>query len=241
MLKKIRINKFLQIYNGISRRAADRLIVEGKVKVNGKLAVLGMDVDAEDTVTLNSQRVRPLKTHFTYLLMNKPVGYICSREGEKTVFELIPDSELRQLNYVGRLDVATSGALIFTDDGQFINKILRSNVSRIYIAQLAEPLEDSVAQFLANSPLIDGVPANVGYLQTNGCYAEIELYEGKWREVRRLFKSVGSKVITLHRKSFARITADNLTPGSMRQLNKIEISNLMRLAKLDKRTDGFSY
>ncbi len=111
-VQKIRLNRYLQRYEGISRRHADEMIKEGRIRIDEQTAELGVQVQiGKDKVTLDGREIKPAHKPFSYIVMNKPNGYICSRKGYRTVFELLPE-RFKSLSYIGRLDVNTTGALL---------------------------------------------------------------------------------------------------------------------------------
>ena len=236
MSEPLRINKYLQRYYHISRREADKLIDDGKVLLGGKLARKGEIVQPAQKVTVDGVAVLPRERAFIYLIMNKPAGYICSRRGHKTVFELLPEKyqKIGNLSYIGRLDVNTAGVLLFTDDGAFAQKILRSNVSRIYRATLDNPPSKDEIAMLKSSFQIDAKIAKIGRIFVRKEIVEIEIFEGKWREVRRIFSAIGHRVIKLRRISFAGLSADDIAIGKSRLLSKSEIKMIKDFAGLDR-------
>ena len=226
--ENLRLNKYLQRYAGLSRRQADRFIEQGKVKIDGKTAALGTIVAVgRQEVKLERKVIKSIKKIPRYIVMNKPVGYICSREGYRTVFELLPE-KFKSLSYVGRLDVNTSGALLFTDDGEFTEKILRSNISRIYLVELNHPLNSDAEKILRRGPMLDSRPARVGRVEKFQNQVRLELFEGRSHEVRRIFQVLGYEIENLHREKFGPVDVDNLEIGKVRLLKKNELKALMK-------------
>ena len=228
----LRINKFLCMYANISRRQADKLIQQGKVRINNRIAAHGELVTPEDKIFLFNNLITPRKIIYRYILLNKPVGYICSKVGDKTVFELL-EREREGLNYVGRLDVNTSGALLFTNDGVMANCLMKSNVSRLYEVLLDAPLSSDAVELLKQGPSLDGEIVKLGKVKIYKREIEIELFEGRQREVRRILESLGSKVIKLNRISFAGISINTLPVSKYRKLSSSEIRELIKLKKIE--------
>ena len=227
-IMKIRINKYIQRYAGISRRQADKLIERGIVKIDGVKASLGDTVIiGKQTITIDGKKIIPLEKDNVYIVMNKPVGYICSRKGNKTVFDILP-SRFNSLSYIGRLDVNTSGVLLFTDDGDFIDKILRSNIPRVYYVRLNSILDEDAISLLKKGPMLDGRPVKLGKINIKGSEVVMEIYEGRWREVRRIFGSLGYSVLEICRTEFGNIKLGNLKTGRIRRLTELEIRNLRK-------------
>ncbi len=236
MSEPLRINKYLQRYYHISRRDADRLIDDKKVLLDGELVRKGEIVQPSQKVFVDNVPILPQERAFIYLIMKKPAGYICSRSGHRTVFELLPEKyrKIGNLSYIGRLDVNTTGVLLFTDDGEFAHKILRSNVSRIYRATLDNPLSKDEIALLKSDFQIDGRDAKIGKIFVRKEIVEIEIFEGKWHEVRRIFAAIGHRVIKLRRISFAGLSADDIAIGKSRLLNEKEIKMIIDFAGLDR-------
>ncbi len=214
----IRLNRYIQRNAGISRRAADELIRAGRVTVDGKAAKPGMLVVPGQLVAIDGKPLAERRGPHTYIVMNKPVGYICSRRGHRTIFELLPE-RFRALSYVGRLDVGTSGTLILTDDGSLANALMRSNAPRVYRVVLSEPLSPDAEELLRRGPMLDGREVKLGAVEIEGRRVRLELFEGRWREVRRIFSAMGFAVVSLHRESFGGVSADDLPPGGVRVLS----------------------
>ncbi|MCD6418382.1 rRNA pseudouridine synthase [bacterium] len=235
--QKIRINKFLQKYKKISRRAADKLIEEGRVFIDGRPAHKGEIVSTSQKIFVDGAIVIPDDGEPIFLLMNKPAGYICSRRGRNTVFDILPEiyRELGNLSYIGRLDVNTTGALLFTDDGEILQKIIRSKISRIYRATIDRKLSYEEVNFLKSGITVDGKSVRTGKIIARGRIVTIELFEGRWREIRRIFGAIGAKVEKLHRLSFGNISVRGLPSGKTRTLSGREVEELKRLATSQRR------
>jgi len=230
-IKKIRLNRYLQRYEGISRRHADGMIKDGRVRIDERIAELGVQVQiGRDKVTLDGREVKPTHKPFSYIVMNKPKGYICSRKGYRTVFEVLPE-KFQSISYVGRLDVNTTGALIFTDDGDFSYRLLRSRIPRKYIVTLDSPIDDNAGKVLENGPMLDGRKVKMETIEIRQKVLKIKLFEGKWREVRRIFDSLGYSVLKLHRESFGPVDVGRLESGRIRQLEKNELQKLKSYIK----------
>ena len=179
-MSKLRINKYVQRYCGLSRRQADKLIKNGEVRIDDRLAKLGEIIDTKkQNVYVRGEKIVPSELCYEYIVLNKPTGYICSRRGDRTVFQLLP-KKYAHLNYVGRLDVNTTGALLFTNNGDLTNRLLRSNIPRVYEIVLDCAIPDDAGAVLKNGPLLDGRKVNVGNIQIDGEYVMLELYEGRW-------------------------------------------------------------
>lgn len=222
--EKIRLNKFLAERLGVSRREADDLIAGGKVFVNDKVAVLGERIDFSSKVCYN-KKIIPFSKEYTYLLMNKPVGYVCSRkrQGETpTLYELLPE-KFRSLKTVGRLDKDSSGLILLTDDGDFSFRMTHPKFFKVkvYQVRLDRSLEPLHQQMISDFgiKLDDGV-SKLGLTRLNDERTEflVEMSEGRNRQIRRTFLALGYKVIKLHRKEFGEFSLGELKPGEFKEI-----------------------
>src|ERR1019366_8396566 len=139
----MRINKFVALATGISRRAADEIIQKNKVAINGMVAQFSSQVDEKDIVTLDGHTIQAPISH-TLIMFNKPIGYVCSRlgQGSDTIYDILP-KEYRQLKAIGRLDKDSSGLLLLTNDGDLANELShpRYAKNKSYIVRLSSPLQ----------------------------------------------------------------------------------------------------
>lgn len=209
----MRINRYIAQATGLSRRAADAVIGEKRVTINGQPASLGTNVQEDDEVLLNG---RPLKlpTATQSILFNKPIGYVCSRKGQgsRTIYELLPES-LHQLKPVGRLDKDSSGVLLLTNDGDLAHRLAHPGFQKEkhYRLTLNKPLEpNDQAKVLKGVQLIDG-PSQLG-LKPGHTVSEWEvvMHEGRNRQIRRTFEALGYIVTTLERTKFGPYSLDQL-------------------------------
>jgi 23S rRNA pseudouridine2605 synthase len=238
----MRINKYLAQCGVASRRAADDLVVAGRVAVNGEtIETPGHMVDeAKDAVTVDGKPAVPQAVH-TYVVMNKPAGYVTSMSDphhRKTV-NLLLKGVGKRVYPVGRLDLDTEGALLFTDDGELAHRLShpRYGVSKIYLARVeGNVAEGELAQFSKGIKLPDGVVGKAqAVIKASGTgYTDLELTltEGRKREVKHLCKAIGHPVINLVRLSFGGIKADDLASAAWRYLTDDEVLSLKKLAGL---------
>jgi 23S rRNA pseudouridine2605 synthase len=225
-----------------SRRAADAMVGEGRVSVNGvTITALGHMIDeTRDQVCVDGAPVAPVAQH-TYVVLNKPAGYVTSLADphhEKTVTTLLSDLPER-VYPVGRLDLDTEGTLLFTNDGELAHRLThpKFGIPRVYRVQVVgEVSPTDLARFGKGIRLPDG---NVGRAsatleRTEGGNAVLllELTEGRKREVKHLCSAVGHPVVKLERISFAGITCEGLLLGQWRQLSGEEVAGLRRLVDL---------
>jgi len=238
----IRINKYLAQCGITSRRAADDLVVAGRVAVNGEtIETPGHLVDEQsDSVTVDGKPAVPQTDH-TYIVLNKPAGYVTSMSDphhRKTV-NLLLKGVGKRVYPVGRLDLDTEGVLLFTDDGELAHRLShpRYGVSKIYCARVEGiVVESELIQFSKGIKLPDGVIGKAkAVIRSSGdgfTDLELTLTEGRKREVKHLCKAIGHPVITLVRLSFAGITVDGLTTSAWRYLTEAEVVSLRQLAGL---------
>lgn len=233
----MRINKYIASAGVTSRRKADELIEEGKVKVNGNvLKNPGYQVEDGDVVEVSGSVIKPA-TKLVYYLLNKPTGYVTStfdKEGRPVVTELVPD-EIRVFP-VGRLDYNTSGLLIMTNDGELSNKLMHPSheFPKKYLARVQGTLTRSEASRLAHGVDIGGFttsPAEVNIIRhdKNSTLVEITIHEGKNRQVRRMFAALGHETETLTRVGLGNLTIGKLALGQCRKLSPSEVAYLKRI------------
>lgn len=220
-----RLNKYLATNLGISRREADDLIAARKIRLNGEVAEIGARVQDEDKVEYGRQQVqaRPL----IYMALNKPVGYVCSkkRQGETpTLYELLPE-KYRQLKTVGRLDKDSSGLILLTNDGDFAFKMTHPSFvkKKRYELELDLPLAALHQQMIADFgiELADG-PSKLALMSLDESRKrwQVEMSEGRNRQIRRTFAAIGYKVVKLHRISFGNYVLGNLKSGEFELIKK---------------------
>jgi 23S rRNA pseudouridine2605 synthase len=215
----MRINKFIAQATGLSRRAADKLIISGRVQVNGQLPTTGGSVRENDQVLLDGQALRLSEPTLTVLL-HKPAGYVVSRQGQgsRTIYELLP-AELHHLKPVGRLDKNSSGLLLLTNDGQLANELThpRYGKQKTYEVKLDKPLAPLHQQLVTgHGVLLEDGPSKfmVGRLTAVPNGYEVRIGEGRNRQIRRTFAALGYGVIQLHRTQFGQyVLASSLKPG----------------------------
>ncbi|MBQ1887740.1 MAG: rRNA pseudouridine synthase [Firmicutes bacterium] len=230
----MRINKYIASAGICSRRKADELIEQGRVKVNG--AVLrepGFDVSEGDLVLVDGKPVTGSE-RFVYYALNKPAGYVTTTSDEMdrpTVMELMTEVSARVFP-VGRLDYETTGLLIMTNDGDLANHITHPSkkVFKTYLAEIDGEISLGQAEQLRRGVDIGGYttrPAQVEILKQAGhSKVRISISEGKNRQVRRMFKAVGFNVVSLQRISIGRILLGHLHEGHYRRLTAEEVDYL---------------
>lgn len=230
-MNEIRLNKYIASSGVCSRRMADRLIDEKKVKVNNETVIeKGTVVDTEKDVVKVNDEVIKLEEEKKYILMNKPVGYVTTAKEQfnrPCVLDII--TEKNRVYPVGRLDMDTSGLLILTNDGDITNKIThpKNHICKTYevITKSSLSLEDM--QKLENGVDIGGyitMPAKLQKIKENKY--KITISEGKNRQVRKMFESVGNKVERLKRISIGKLTLDGIDVGKYKYISYEEMQKV---------------
>lgn len=236
--KEVRLNKYIANAGICSRREADNLIHVGSIKVNGKVVTeMGFKVKSTDVVQYEDQTLGHEKK--VYLLLNKPKDYITTAEdpeGRKTVYDIIGKACRERIYAVGRLDRATTGVLLFTNDGDLTKKLThpKYGAKKLYHVSLDKKLQHSDMKKISEGiELEDGIAAAdaISYAGENMDKKEVglEIHSGKNRIIRRIFEALGYKVMKLDRVSFAGLTKKNLPRGKWRFLTEKEISYLQML------------
>ncbi len=211
----MRINKFLALHTELSRRGADEAITAGRVTVNGEKPSEGLQIAPGDTVRLDNKPVSS-QTELQTILLNKPVSYVCSREGQgsKTVYDLLP-KELQHLNTVGRLDKDSSGLLLLTNDGSLAQELTHPKYqkTKIYEVTLGRPLQPLHQQMISDIGVnLEDGPSKF-MIEKEGSHLKITMSEGRNRQIRRTFEALGYKVTKLHRTHFGSFNLGKLQLG----------------------------
>jgi 23S rRNA pseudouridine2605 synthase len=229
----VRLQKFLAEAGVASRRASEEIILAGRVSVNGQiLRELGTKVDpARDAVRVDGKGVRARRK--IYLALHKPGGCVCSRKdelGRRTVYDFLPVEWQGMVHTVGRLDFNTEGLLFLTNDGEFGLRLThpRYGIRKKYVATIEGIVEQEMLEGIVRGVFQDGekLQAQSARRLSRNVF-ELELSEGKNREVRRLFESQGLKVRRLQRTQIGKIKLGELKPGRWRALTETEIETLL--------------
>jgi 23S rRNA pseudouridine2605 synthase/16S rRNA pseudouridine516 synthase len=231
-----RLNKILARAGIASRRGADRLIEEGRVRVNGAIVrELGTRIDPDkDAVKVDGKRIPPLPTRHTYLILNKPRGYVTTLsdpEGRPTVSEFLRGIRGR-LYPVGRLDFHSEGLLLLTDDGDLARDLMHpgSHVPKTYAVKVrGTPTREALARLRAGVVLEDGKtkPARVRRTKPGAnAWLEITIGEGRKHQIRRMLQAVGHPVLKLRRVGYGGLGLSGLPPGGVRPLSSDEVERL---------------
>lgn len=221
-----RLNKVIAGQLAIGRRQADTLIEKQQVLVNGAVAHLGMRVTDADTITVQG---KPLTREqgFTYIAMNKPIGYVCSRKQQgsaPTIYELLPEY-LQHVKTVGRLDKDSSGLILLTNDGDFAQRLTHPSYvkQKVYEVILDMPLQPLHRQMIADFgvELADG-PSKLGLARLHegdDTQWKVTMHEGRNRQIRRTFNALGYTVTRLHRIDFGQYNLGDLKPGDFKEVS----------------------
>ena len=229
----MRLNAFLARAGVASRRRADELIKAGRVKVNGAPGQLNTVVGKDDRVEVDGKEVA--RQRLAYVLLHKPQGVVTTAsdpQGRRTVVEIVP-LEPRVVP-VGRLDVNTTGALLLTNDGPLAHRLAhpRYGVEKTYVADVdGEPDDAALAALRAGVQLEDGRTAPAAARLVGPRRVELVIHEGRNHQVKRMLEAVGYPVKRLHRSAYAGLTADDLKPGSWRELTAREVEQLRKTAQ----------
>jgi 23S rRNA pseudouridine2605 synthase len=245
-LALLRIQKILAAAGLASRRGAEEWIREGRVRVNGRVAALGDRADPEkDSIKLDDKRIRPSSGPRTYILVNKPKGFVTTvsdSEGRDTVLDLIPGRLRRGVKPVGRLDVQTEGLLLLTDDGDLARLVTHPSTGcpKEYLVKVSgEPTEPRLQKLRQGVRLEDGptrpcqiqrvsaTPRKGG--EEGNTWLRVTLREGRTRQIRRMFESIGHPVSKLKRVAIGPVRDPDLPSGAYRRLSASEIASLQRL------------
>ena len=221
----IRLNKFIALCLGISRRSADELIEKGKVFVNGEPGIIGQRIKADDKVTYQSKELSIQSKKL--ILFHKPTGYLCSRAsqgGVPTIYKLLPKN-LHHLKPVGRLDKDSSGLILLTNDGDFAHQMTHPSFHKMkrYLVTLDQPLQPLHRQMINDFgvQLPDGPSRLTLERQHDGDdhHWIVMMSEGRNRQIRRTFAALGYTVTKLHRTDFGNYSIGEIKRGEFQESN----------------------
>lgn len=236
-MEEIRLQKYLADCGIASRRKSEELIKQGQVKVNGKtITELGTKViPNKDSVEYNGKKIE-LKKEYVYILLNKPIGYVTTVKDQfnrDSVLDLVKTN--KRLVPVGRLDMYTSGALILTNDGDFVYKVThpKHEIEKTYTVTIIGIVKKEEVEKLKKGVEIENYitkPAKVKILkideEKNQSRLEITIHEGKNRQVRKMCEAIGHKVLALHRSKIAGIDVKDIPLGKWRYLTSKEVNKI---------------
>ena len=237
-MEKIRLQKFLAECGIASRRKVEEYIVEGRVKVNGKIQTeLGTKIDPEVDKVYFDEELIIKNDEKVYILLNKPIGYVTTVKDQfnrDTVMDLVKID--KKVVPVGRLDMYTSGALILTNDGDFVYKVThpKHEVDKTYNVTIKGDISIDEIEMLRKGVIIDGYKtksAKVRILNKvedkNLTRIEVIIHEGRNRQIRKMFKSINKSVVALHRSKIGNISVNDMKIGKWRYLSQDEVNSLL--------------
>ena len=231
--KLIRINKYLSEIGFCSRRRADTLIEQERIKINGDIALMGQKVQLTDEIKIDNKLVKPIKTKKNiYLAFNKPIGIVCTTDTRRE-----KDNIIDFINYpsrifpIGRLDKPSEGLIFLTNDGDIVNKILRANNQheKEYIVEVNKPVTKDFIKSMANGvPILETITSKCSVKQTGKKTFKIILTQGLNRQIRRMCEYFDYKVRSLKRVRIMNIKLD-IPVGEYREFTAKELNTLNQL------------
>lgn len=232
-----RLQKIIARAGISSRRAAEKLIVEGKVTVDGEVITeLGAKADVRKNKIRVEGKLLSFDAEKIYILMNKPRGYVCTAKderGRKTVLDLLAGVSER-VYPVGRLDLDSEGLILLTNDGELTNALIhpKFKIDKTYRAKISGELTaEKISKLRAGIELDDGLTAPAEVFVVGENLVEITIHEGRNRQVRRMFAAIGCEVKRLKRTKFAGLTLAGVAVGKFRRLTSAEIKSLKKSAR----------
>ena len=243
-MEKIRLQKFVADSGLMSRRAAEAEIERGNFSVNGHVASIGTKIDpASDVVAYKGKRIRYEKKKYTYIMLNKPRGYLCSTaddRGRKCVTDLL-DGVYARVYPVGRLDLISEGMLLLTDDGELKNRLTHPShtIPKIYRVKVGGSVSESQLDILTSPLEIDGykikpVDVIITGSDESGTVLKFTLFEGRNRQIRKMCEAAELTVKRLSRVSIGNLKLDGLPVGKWRYLEQSEVDYLYKATKEHK-------
>ena len=231
----MRINKFLSSLGIASRRAIDKYIEEGRIKVNGVIASTGIDVTEEDEIYIDNKKIETKRIEEkVYFMLNKPLEVLSASSddrGRKTVVDLIKTD--KRIFPIGRLDYMTSGLILLTNDGELFNRLVhpKSEIyKKYYIKVFGEVKKEEIEELKKGVFLEDGktLPAKISGIKydKNKTSMYISIREGRNRQIRRMIEKFGYKVLMLRREKIGELSLGDLKEGKYRELTREEIEYL---------------
>jgi 23S rRNA pseudouridine2604 synthase len=238
-----RLNKYISETGFCSRREADKLIEQGRVKLNGQIPEVGTKVAAGDEVLIDDKRLNSKKAPI-YIAFNKPVGITCTTERQikGNIIDYIKHPE--RIFPIGRLDKPSEGLIFLTSDGDIVNKILRAgnNHEKEYLVTVDKPFSRDFIKKMANGvPILNTVTQKCKVHQENRQRFRITLTQGLNRQIRRMCEVLGYHVIKLKRIRIMNINLDGLTSGQWRYLTPLEIEHINNLVADSVKTEEASF
>jgi len=238
-LEKTRINKYLSEVGYCSRRAADKLLEEGRITINGKLPEMGTKVSDEDEIFVDGISIRKTDEEHVYIAFNKPVGIVCTTDTKREKNNIIDYiNHPKRIFPIGRLDKPSEGLILLTSDGDIVNKILRSrnNHGKEYLVRVNQPITPKFLDKMRNGvPILDTVTKKCEVEQIDNFTFRIVLTQGLNRQIRRMCEFLGYEVKKLKRIRIMNIRLD-LPIGKWRDLSIQELAALNNLLEDSQKT-----
>jgi len=228
----MRINKYISETGYCSRRETNRLIAAGRITINGKVCEKGADVEPEDIVLIDGKEIPYNDREPVYLALNKPIGIVC------TAAEQVEGNIIQYVNYpsrifaIGRLDKASEGLIFLTNDGDIVNKMMRSehNHDKEYVVTVDKPVTDEFVRAMSQGvEILDVVTKPCEVHKHSENVFRIILTQGLNLQIRRMCKTLGYRVLNLERIRIMNVTLDGLERGQWRHLEKQELENLLSM------------
>lgn len=217
----MRINQFLAKNTQLSRRSADQAVKDLRVMINGRPATNGDQVGSTDIIFLDGKKIIHASQKNLTIMLNKPIGYVCSRKGQgnKTIYDILPEN-YKILNPVGRLDKNSSGLLLLTNNGELAHQLTHPSFKKIkiYHIELDQPLAPLHQQMISDFGVqLDDGPSKLNLEKTDNNRKKftVSMHEGRNRQIRRTFESLGYKVTKLHRTHFGTYDLKDLKSGQL--------------------------
>ncbi len=229
-MEKIRINKYLSEVGFCSRRAADRLLEEGRITINGRVPELGTKVSDEDEIFVDGKTIKKVEEEFVYIAFNKPVGIVCTTDTKREKNNIVDYiNHPKRIFPIGRLDKPSEGLILLTSDGDIVNKILRAknNHEKEYYVRVDKPITEKFLEKMRNGvPILDTVTKKCEVEKIDTMNFRIVLTQGLNRQIRRMCEHLDYEVKKLKRVRIMNIKLDlpvgkwrDLTPQEMNELN----------------------
>lgn len=234
-MEKTRINKYLSEVGYCSRRAADKLLAEGRIKINGKIPELGTKISDEDIVEVDGKPIRDTEEKPIYIAFNKPVGIVSTTDTQEAHNIVDYISHEQRIFPIGRLDKDSQGLILLTNDGDIVNKILRvgNNHKKEYLVKVDRPItKEFLTKMAQGVPILDRVTRRCEITEINPYTFQISLVQGLNRQIRRMCEYFDYEVVKLERIQIMNIKLGSLGQGSSRNLTASELEGLFDL--LDK-------
>ncbi|ASK32483.1 23S rRNA pseudouridine synthase F [Chryseobacterium sp. T16E-39] len=238
-MEKTRINKYLSEVGFCSRRAADKLLEEGRIKINGKIPELGTKISDEDIVEVDGKPIRESEEKPVYIAFNKPVGIVCTTDTKREKNNIVDYiNHSKRIFPIGRLDKPSEGLILLTNDGDIVNKILRArnNHEKEYLVRVDKPINPRFLDKMRNGvPILDTVTKKCEVEKVDDMTFRIILTQGLNRQIRRMCEYLGYEVKKLKRIRIMNIKLD-LPPGKWRDLTDEELGALNELLEDSSKT-----